>query len=96
MSDLRVSYDKLEESQKNLQTINRELDDVAEHQKDVKGSLGSGDIAHAMDDFANNWEYHRRKIQEKVKSLQELTDKTLEAFRNLDQKLGNAAEGHGK
>lgn len=96
MSDLKVSYDKLEQSQKNLKAIKTELEDTVDHQKEVKGSLGSGDIAHAMSDFADNWEYHRRKIVDKVTSLTDLTEKTLEAFRDLDNKLGKGAEGDHK
>lgn len=96
MTDLKVSYDKLEESSKNLQAVQRELEHTGDHQKDIKGSLGSGDIAHAMDDFANNWDYHRHKLLDQVKKMTELSEKTMEAFRDLDHKLAAGAEGDGK
>ncbi len=95
MTDLKVSYDKLEESNKNLKAINQELDTTGDHQGDIKGSLGSGDIADAMDDFANNWDYHRHKLQDKVKAMGEMTEETMQKFREVDSKLGQAFD-HGK
>jgi hypothetical protein len=87
MEDLKVSYGKLEESAKNLKTVQSELQNIGGHQSDIKGALGSGDIAHAMDDFANNWDYHRNKLLDKVTGLLEATKKTVEAFGDVDSKL---------
>ncbi len=96
MTDLKVSYDKLEESNKNLKAINQELDTTGDHQKDIKGSLGSGDIAHAMDDFATNWDYHRHKLQDKVKAMGEMSETTMQKFQEVDTKLGSAFKVEGK
>lgn len=96
MDDLKVSYGKLEESGKNLKAVQTELANISGHEGDIRGSLGSGDIAHAMDDFANNWDYHRNKLLDKVKGLIEATEKTVEAFGDVDRKLSSGLEGHGK
>jgi uncharacterized protein YukE len=96
MADLKVSYDWLSQTTSNLKAIQNELQNTGDHQRDVKGALGSGDIAHAMDDFANNWDNHRRKILDKVQSLGEMSEKTMEAFTDVDNKLKNGVEGHGK
>lgn len=96
MADLKVSYDKLEESNKNLKAISHELDTTSDHQGDIKGVLGSGDIAHGMDDFANNWDYHRHKLLDKVKAMQEMTEQTLQEFQKVDTKLGASFDRSGK
>ncbi len=94
MADLKVSYDKLEESNRNLKAINHELDTTGDHQKDISGELGSGDMAHAMHDFADNWTYHRNKLQEKIKALAEMSEKTMQHFRQVDHKLASGFK-HG-
>ncbi|MBV9025322.1 MAG: hypothetical protein JO362_16365 [Streptomycetaceae bacterium] len=96
MSDLKVSYDRLEESSKNLKRIQYELEHTGDHQRDIRGILGSGDIAHAMDDFANNWDYHRHKLLDQAKAMQEATEKTVEAFGDLETKLSSDLKGSGK
>lgn len=93
-ADLKVSYDRLEESNRNLKAINTELDTVCAHQKDISGSLGSGDMAHAMYDFGNNWDYHRHHIQGNIKTLAEMTEQVMEEFREVDQKLASGFKEH--
>jgi hypothetical protein len=96
MSDLKVSYDRLEESNRNLKAINSELDTTGSHQSDISGSLGSGDMAHAMHDFADNWDYHRHKLQDKIKSMQEMTEAVMSEFQKADQKLAAGFKDDGK
>jgi hypothetical protein len=87
MADLKVSYDTLEESTRHLRAIQHELDDTKHHQKDIESSLGSHDMAHAMHDFAGNWDYHRHKLLDKIQAMGEMTEKTMDAFRDVDRKL---------
>jgi hypothetical protein len=87
MTDLKVSYDTLEESSRNLKSIQRELDDTKHHQSDIQGALGSKDMTHAMHDFAGNWDYHRHKLLDKIQAMGEMTEKTMEAFKDVDKKL---------
>jgi hypothetical protein len=96
MADLKVSYDWLSQTTSNLKAIQNELKNTGDHQSEIKGALGSGDIAHAMDDFANNWDNHRRKILDKVQALGEMSEKTMQAFTEVDDKLKKGVEGHGK
>lgn len=95
MVDLRVSYDRLEESSKSLQSIEGELENTKDHQGDIKGSLGSGDVAHGMSDFAGNWDYHRHKILDKLKSMREMAEQTMNAFKDADKKLADGLKQDG-
>lgn len=96
MTDLRVSYDTLEESTRNLKAIQRELDHTKHHQADIRHALGSHDMAHAMHDFASNWDYHRHKLLDKIQAVGEMSEKTMDAFREVDTKLKHGLpERHG-
>lgn len=92
MPDLKVSYDELEESSKNLKSIQNELENTGGHQSDIKGELGSGDIAHGMDDFANNWDYHRHKLLDKIQAMGEAAEKAMDTFKDADKKLADAVK----
>lgn len=96
MTDLKVSYDTLEESSRHLTAIQHELDDIKHHQSDIADALGSGDMAHAMHDFAGNWDYHRHKLLDKIQAMGEMTEKTLEAFKDVDKKLKDGLTAHGQ
>jgi hypothetical protein len=96
MTDLKVSYHTLEESSRNLKTIQHELDDTKHHQSDIKSFLGSNDMAHAMHDFASNWDYHRHKLLDKIQAMGEMAEKTLEAFKEVDKKLKDGLTDGGK
>ena len=96
MADLKVSYDKLEESAKNLEAVKGELDDTSAHQKDIKGILGSGDIAHAMDDFANNWSYHRDTLKSKVEELGTMCEEAYKQFTGTDSGLASDLRSSGR
>ncbi len=92
--DLKVSYDWLSETCNNLNAIKSELDNINENQDGLAGALGSGDMTHAMDDFCNNWGYHRRKLTDQVSNVGTMAEKTMEAFRDVDNKLSNSSKGH--
>jgi uncharacterized protein with von Willebrand factor type A (vWA) domain len=96
MADLKVSYDRLEESSRNLKAINHELDTTGDHQSDISGSLGSGDMAHAMSDFANNWDYHRHKLQDKIKAMGEMSEQVMQKFTEVDHKLAAGFHHDGR
>ncbi len=96
MADLKVSYDRLEESCRNLAAIKHELDTTGDHQSDISGELGSGDMAHAMKDFADNWDYHRHKLLDKIQAMHEMSDQVMEKFTDVDRKLASGFHDDGK
>jgi hypothetical protein len=57
-SDLVVDDTLLVKTAKSLKKIQYEFEHTEEHQNDLKGVWGSGEITGAMDDFADNWDYH--------------------------------------
>jgi len=96
VTDLKVSFERLEESTRNLKSIQRELENTGDQQDDVKDSLGSGDMAHAMHDFAHNWTYHRHKLLDKIQAMGEMAETTMATFKDVDKKLAQGIEAGGK
>ena len=90
MSDLVIDYQLLQDCSASLTAIHQEFDGVGGHEKDLTGIWGSSDIAHAMDDFAGNWDYHRKKILGSIESLGTMVDTTVKAFQDADKQLKDA------
>ncbi|MFG2308812.1 hypothetical protein ACGFS9_09005 [Streptomyces sp. NPDC048566] len=93
MSDLIVDDDLLKKSARSLKKIRHEFEDTEKHQEDLKGIWGSGEIAGAMDDFADNWDYHRKQLLESIEAVGGLVEACHKAFQELDRKLEKSTEG---
>lgn len=90
MSDLIIDYRLLHDCSASLTAIRQELDGIGRHEKDLTGIWGSVDIAHAMNDFAGNWDYHRKKILGSIVALGTMVDTTAKAFQDADKQLRDA------
>ncbi|MGW7424775.1 hypothetical protein ACWGJB_32895 [Streptomyces sp. NPDC054813] len=91
--DLAVDDRLLVKTAKTLSKIQYEFEHTEDHQGDLRKIWGSGDVAGAMDHFADNWSYHRKQLLSSVRTVGELAEKCHEAFRELDQKLAKTAQG---
>jgi hypothetical protein len=69
MADLVVDYSLLEQVENTLTGLTREFQNIQAQEQGYAGAYGSGDIAGAMNDFADNWSYHRGKILQSMQSL---------------------------
>jgi hypothetical protein len=96
MSDLIVDDDLLMKSARSLKKIQHEFEDTDSHQRDLKGIWGSGQIAGAMDAFADNWDYHRKQLLDSISTVGTLTEDCHKAFRDLDHKLERSTKGKSK
>ena len=96
MSDLIVDDELLKKSAGSLRKIQYEFEHTDKHQEDLKGIWGSGEIAGAMDTFADNWNYHRKQLLDSIKTVGELTEDCHKAFKDLDHKLEQSTKGKGK
>ncbi|WP_369391202.1 hypothetical protein AB5J72_28830 [Streptomyces sp. CG1] len=96
MSDLVVNDVLLLKMAKSLKKIQYEFEHTDQHQKDLKGVWGSSEIAGAMGQFADNWDYHRKQLLDSIKTVGELTQKCAEGFKNLDHGLAEATKPKGK
>ena len=87
MADLIIDYDTLHEASASFQKIYDEFDPIGRTEGDLGGIWGSGDIKHAMDDFAGNWDYHRHKIMSAMQDLAKKMNDAATGFQEGDKKL---------
>ena len=64
--DLRVDYQALESSVRNLDRIRRNLEDFKNHTEQTAGLWGHHRIVDAMDEFSGNMDYNREKLVDEV------------------------------
>jgi hypothetical protein len=91
--DLCVDYSVLEKSKTDLTTIKNEFENASRHKDAVRGSLGSGEVASAMDEFVDNWDYHRKDLLESIEALLKMVEETINTFQKTDQKLADNVSG---
>ena len=90
MSDLSIDLATLTSASGSIQGIYNEFDGIGRAEGDLGPYWGSGDIKHAMDDFADNWDYHRHKIMSAMKTLGKNLSDAVTGFQQADQKLKDA------
>jgi hypothetical protein len=94
--DLKVDYELLEGSGRTLSQMQSQLENLSDWSHSTEGCWGSGEIASAMSDhFAGNWNSHRKRMIEAMKSLSELCEKSVKEFRELDSKQAHELTAHG-
>lgn len=87
MSDLKVDYYALEDSEATLRDLKAEFDDIEGRRDDTAGIWGHDSVRDAMHEFASNMDYNRGKLSEEIKTVGEKMAGTLEAFRTADAEL---------
>lgn len=87
MSDLKVDYWTLEDSEATLRRLKGEFDAIEGRRDDTRGIWGHDSVRDAMHEFASNMDYNRRKLSEEIQTVGEKMAGTLEAFRAADAEL---------
>jgi uncharacterized protein YukE len=94
-NDLVVDYAVLEASATSLARIGREFEDATSQCDHVRGCLGSGALADAMDEFVGNWNRHRQEVVSAIHDLDGATRSVMESFAQADRGLGQGLETRG-
>jgi hypothetical protein len=87
MSDLVVDFTTLEESHSTAMTLKADFDGLPHNYDDYKDAWGKDNIRGAMDNFSNNWDYHRAVLSDKINEVGEKIESCLETFKDADQQL---------
>lgn len=95
VSDLRVDYNLLEASHKNLTSLASEFGNLQASTGGYDAAMGSGAIAGAMDSFAGNWSYHRDQLVGDMKKLDDMIDESVKQFMDTDKKAAQELLGKG-
>lgn len=91
--DLCVSYDTLEDCERDLKTIKDEFENCGKRKDELRGAWGSGEVADAMAEFVDNWDRHRKELVQSITSVGEMATNTLQTFKESDQKLADQCKG---
>jgi hypothetical protein len=94
MADLVVDYGLLDQAESSLRRLVSEFANIKTQELAYAGAWGSGDIAAAMDGFAGNWDYHRKKLEASMESLGTMVSQCQADFRKVDKGLANDLARH--
>jgi archaellum component FlaC len=95
-SDLQVDYDLLGTSAKQLAQIRSEFNGLEEWKQDIRSLLGDSGVQSAMGDFVDNWDNNRKRLVKEIEEVGKMVKTTSDAFKGLDDKLANTANGKKK
>ena len=87
MADLVVDYGLLGQTESSLRSLVSEFANIRTQEHAYSSAWGSGDIAAAMDGFAGNWDYHRKKLQASMEALGTAVAKCRAEFAKAETKL---------
>lgn len=90
MTDLVVDYNLLNQAESSLSGLHGEFSEIRGQQHAYFSAWGSDVIASAMNDFAGNWDYHRKKLLDSMESLSKMVDQCKSSFAQADTDLSNA------
>jgi hypothetical protein len=89
LSDLKVDYGVLGQTEKTLNTLYSEFKNCEAQGRVYDSEWGSGDVKGAMDGFTDNWNDHRGKLLSSIQSTGQLVSETLSTFQHEDAKLAS-------
>jgi uncharacterized protein YukE len=90
MSDLKVDYYALEDSETALRSLKSEFDNIEKRHDESKHIYGHNGVKDAMGEFSGNMDYNRRKLSEQIQTVGEKVSNTLETFRSADAELAKS------
>jgi hypothetical protein len=90
MADLKVDYQLLDSVERRLTSLQGEFQNIKAQTSGYDGSMGSGDVASAMDGFSGNWDDHRKTLLSSIESLGKMVSETITQFQQTDSKLKNS------
>lgn len=95
MADLVVSTDEVRELGRKLRFIAAEFEDSEDIAEEYAEAVSHGDLAHEVEQFAENWRVHREDLMGNLQALAEAAVSAAEGYDGLEQVLVDALEGDG-
>ncbi|WP_326594531.1 hypothetical protein [Streptomyces sp. NBC_01803] len=93
MSDLVVSVEDVALLGEKLRFVAGEFEGAQDIVSDYAEEVCHGDLAHELEQFAENWRIHRGKLMEGLTKLAELAQAAAEGYDGIETELVNALEG---
>jgi hypothetical protein len=90
VSDLKVDYQLLSSTERNLSSLVSEFQNMEAQEDAYSGAMGSGDIVSAMNGFATNWNDHKKSLISSMQTLGTMVSETRQHFQQTDTKLAES------
>lgn len=87
---LRADIERIRDSASRLATVKAEFDAAGKIGDRYRPFLGSGELAGKMDDFSNNWSYHREKLSGSIETLGTWCKAAADGYTGVDDQLAQA------
>jgi hypothetical protein len=87
---LKADIGRIREAAAALQRIHADFDQASTVVDGYRGVIGSGLLANRLDDFADNWKGHRKRLQEDLKQMAEMSKTAADTYNGVDAELAKA------
>ncbi|MDT0341763.1 hypothetical protein [Streptomyces litchfieldiae] len=93
MADLTVTVDDVRDLATKLRQVATEFEHSEDIASDYAEDVSHDDLAHELEQFAENWRVHRNKLMEGLQSFVEKAQQAADGYDGLERELVNALEG---
>lgn len=76
-----------------LKRVKKAFDGISSIKGRYGDALGDGDLADALEDFASNWEDHRKDLTKEVEALSKITTAAADAYDKIEHALVESLAG---
>lgn len=95
MPDLNVTTEEVRELANKLRLVATEFENAEDIADDYAEQVSHDDLAHELEQFAENWKHHREKLMDGLQSFVEAAKSAAEGYEGIEEELVNALEGDG-
>lgn len=89
---VKVSTSDLEAMATQLKRLQSEFEDAKGVVDGFTGAMGSGEVAGKLDDFATNWNIHRKALCSQIELLGKTAEGAAKTYDGVDDHLAKALE----
>lgn len=96
MSDLKVETEVLWEAGSSLRTVYEAFKDADGRAEPDRSVIAHDKLRDRLDDFADNWDDRREKMQGQIEGLGEAAEQAATAYEEIETEFVKALEGQKK
>lgn len=93
MADLFLTIEDIRELGRSLSFIATEFEGANDTAEEYGESVSHGDLAHELEQFAENWEIKRGELMQKLQELADAATSAAEGYEGFERALVDALEG---
>ncbi|MGP3971781.1 hypothetical protein [Streptomyces sp. 6N223] len=95
MADVILTIEDIRELGRRLRFIATEFEGANDIAEEYGESVAHDDLAHELEQFAENWEITRGELMQKLQELAEAASGAADGYSGWEQALVDALEGEG-